>query len=108
MYLIKGVKKNDEKNAAKKLAGAMLAAALLWAPSFGTVDAAVMPDKTITAETDRVLSSLPKMLGYPMNEDIKLEGFYKWYMKSGLTKLAMNNAGSPYDEPYGAYQMMKK
>lgn len=60
MYLIKGVKKNDEKIAAKKLAGAMLAAALLWAPSFGTVDAAVMPDKTITAETDRVLSSLPR------------------------------------------------
>ena len=97
-----------KKIAAKKLAGAMLAAALLWAPSFGTVDAAVMPDKTITAETDRVLSSLPKMLGYPMNEDIKLEGFYKWYMKNGLKKLAMNNAGSPYDEPYGAYQMMKK
>ena len=91
----------------RKLAGAILAASLLWAPSFGVVDAAAMPDKTITAETERVLSDLPMMLGYPMNEDIKLEGFYKWYIKSGLSKLAMNNAGSPYDVPHGAFQMMK-
>lgn len=35
-------------------------------------------------------------LGYPVNQDIRLKGFYKWYVKSGLYSTMMNNAGDPF------------
>lgn len=39
--------------------------------------------------------------GYPLNEDSKLHGFYKWYTSSGTDRLNLNNAGDPMtDEPW--------
>lgn len=35
--------------------------------------------------------------GYPVNNDIKLTGFYKWYLHSGAYKAMANNAGDPFD-----------
>lgn len=35
-------------------------------------------------------------LGYPGNNDIKLEGFYKWYTENNLEAMIINNAGDPF------------
>lgn len=35
-------------------------------------------------------------LGYPVNQNINLKGFYKWYVNSGLYLTMMNNAGDPF------------
>lgn len=43
-----------------------------------------------------MLKERPHFLGYPINQDTELEGFYRWYYESGLYEAAMNNAGDPY------------
>ena len=41
------------------------------------------------------------MFGYPVNEDSPLEGFYRWFVSSGMSKLNLNNVGDPItDEPF--------
>lgn len=37
-------------------------------------------------------------LGYPGNNDVKLHGFYKWYVANNLGSMIINNAGDPYAE----------
>ncbi len=34
-------------------------------------------------------------IGYPVNQDIKLEGFYEWYEKNNVGRAMLNNAGDP-------------
>ena len=33
--------------------------------------------------------------GYPANEQSPLQGFYEWYVSSGMCEVNMNNAGDP-------------
>lgn len=35
-------------------------------------------------------------LGYPGNNDIKLHGFYEWYIGNSLESVIVNNAGDPF------------
>ncbi len=37
-------------------------------------------------------------LGYPGNNDIKLQEFYKWYTGNHLEEMIINNAGDPFSE----------
>lgn len=37
-------------------------------------------------------------LGYPGNNDIRLEEFYRWYTGNNLESMIINNAGDPFDE----------
>lgn len=37
-------------------------------------------------------------LGYPVNEDVRLDGFYEWYLNNGIDHAMLNNAGDPNDE----------
>ena len=37
-------------------------------------------------------------LGYPGNNDIELQGFYKWYVANNLEVMIINNAGDPFSE----------
>ncbi len=41
-------------------------------------------------------------LGYPVNQNIKLAEFYKWFTDSGVCSVMSNNAGDPFsnNEPY--------
>ncbi len=41
-------------------------------------------------------------LGYPVNQNIKLAEFYKWFIDSGVCSVMSNNAGDPFNnnEPY--------
>jgi histidine decarboxylase len=43
-----------------------------------------------------MLEEQPHFVGYPINQDTELHGFYKWYQESGLSQAAMNNVGDPY------------
>jgi len=36
-------------------------------------------------------------LGYPVNQDIRLAGFYEWYAETGIARAMLNNAGDPND-----------
>ncbi len=42
-------------------------------------------------------------MGYPVNHNIQLEGFYKWLMESGTYKVMSNNAGDPFDIHEGGH-----
>lgn len=55
--------------------------------------------KSFDDYTERVAVSRQTYLGYPVNQDIKLDGFYKWYVRKGLYKACSNNAGDPFDGP---------
>lgn len=54
-------------------------------------------------ETDPLLSGVVEQaakfhvyhIGYPVNQDIRLEGFYDWYEKNEVGKAMLNNAGDP-------------
>ena len=37
-------------------------------------------------------------LGYPGNNDIRLEEFYRWYTGNNLESMIINNAGDPFEE----------
>lgn len=37
-------------------------------------------------------------LGYPGNNDIRLEEFYRWYTVNNLESMIINNAGDPFEE----------
>lgn len=37
-------------------------------------------------------------LGYPGNNDIRLEGFYRWYTGNNLESMIINNAGDPFEK----------
>jgi histidine decarboxylase len=51
--------------------------------------------KRLNAFAAEMLKEKPFFLGYPVNQDTNLQGFYKWYFESGLYEAAMNNVGDP-------------
>ena len=53
----------------------------------------------LNAVVDRAEVLHTKHLGYPLNEDVQLDGFYEWYEKNGLDHVMLNNAGDPNEEP---------
>jgi len=48
-----------------------------------------------------------KSMGYPGNEDIRLDGFYEWLLTNKAGHAIMNNAGDPnnYAEDHGSLQI---
>ena len=42
-------------------------------------------------------------MGYPVNHDNRLEGFYQWLMESGAYRVMSNNAGDPFDIHEGGH-----
>lgn len=38
------------------------------------------------------------IMGYPCNQNLRLEGFYKWFMEKKMYLPMMNNAGDPFAE----------
>lgn len=79
------------------LAGVMLVLALaLASPAVAqNVDREKAVDR-LNAFASEMLKNRPHFIGYPVNQDTELEGFYTWYLKSGLYEAAMNNVGDPY------------
>jgi histidine decarboxylase len=50
----------------------------------------------LNSYAEEMLQSRPHFIGYPINQDMELQGFYRWYQESGLYEAAMNNVGDPY------------
>lgn len=47
---------------------------------------------------ENCLANRPVSLGYPVNQNMKLEGFYKWYTGNDMESMMINNAGDPFEE----------
>ena len=47
--------------------------------------------------TERCWASRSLALGYPVNHEMKLDGFYKWYTGNNIEAIMVNNAGDPFD-----------
>ncbi len=62
--------------------------------------------ETYDADTDELLNGVVaraqkihnNQIGYPMNEDVRLDGFYEWYLNNGIQHAALNNVGDPNEE----------
>lgn len=48
--------------------------------------------------TENCLANRSVSLGYPVNQNMKLEGFYKWYTGNDMESMMINNAGDPFEE----------
>lgn len=48
--------------------------------------------------TSECLAERSMTLGYPGNNDIRLEEFYRWYTGNNLESMIINNAGDPFEE----------
>ncbi len=54
-------------------------------------------DELLNAVVERAKDIRNDQIGYPVNEDIRLKGFYEWYLKNDIDKAMLNNAGDPND-----------
>ena len=71
---------------------------------FGLVYACIATAQTITSSGFQKLDQWAKdcinkrslSLGYPGNNDIQLQEFYKWYTANNLEAMIINNAGDPF------------
>lgn len=71
---------------------------------FGTAALAILLEQ-LNAYAAHMLQEKSHFIGYPVYQDTELEGFYKWYMESGLYDAAMNNAGDQYKTKRPAAQL---
>ena len=46
----------------------------------------------------RLLEEKDQNMGYPVNQEMQLSGFYDWLSESGFDSLMANNAGDPFDD----------
>ena len=81
------------------LALALAALLLLTCPASAEQAASYDPaeDPLLQAVADRARDFHENHLGYPLNDDIQLDGFYEWYMENNVGRTMMNNAGDPND-----------
>ena len=54
-------------------------------------------DELLNAVAERANDIRDEQIGYPVNEDVRLKGFYEWYLKNDIDKAMLNNAGDPND-----------
>ncbi len=81
----------------KKILGGILALSLVFElVPVQMAGATEMPDAKLQKLVSNSLSNARISLGYPVNQNIALNEFYKWYVNSGLDTVAMNNAGNPF------------
>ena len=45
-----------------------------------------------------MLDRKDREIGYPLNQNIRLRDFYKWYVENDICSLNLNNAGDPFSE----------
>lgn len=56
--------------------------------------------KQLDEYADYVTKHRLTAFGYPANQELKLKGFYKWYIDSGLYTTMTNNAGDPFNDSH--------
>ena len=95
-----------------KRAGTILICLMILAftyPARGMSEAAFDPgaDPLLRDVAERSHSLHDNSLGYPGNEDIRLDGFYEWFAENRVGHAMLNNAGDPNDvaEDHGALRI---
>lgn len=67
----------------------------------GSVFAGEIPMERLDQFVQKMAGRSHHTIGYPGNQNIELQEFYKWYYESGLCNISMNNVGNPRkDSPY--------
>jgi histidine decarboxylase len=75
----------------KQLIAALLLLALTALPAFaGEVDM-----DRLNAFAQKMVEGKKHAVGYPCNQNVDLQEFYRWFADSGLANVAMNNVGNP-------------
>jgi histidine decarboxylase len=60
-----------------------------------------LPNERLNAFAKRMVERHSQAIGYPVNQNVEMKDFYRWYIESGLADVAMNNVGNPRkDSPY--------
>jgi histidine decarboxylase len=49
----------------------------------------------LDAFAKKVVAEKSQLIGFPGNQNVELEEFYRWYTDSGLANVIMNNVGNP-------------
>lgn len=58
----------------------------------------ILDDKELIKIVRHTYLNLEDTIGYPVNQNSNIIGFYDWYTKTGLCDLMMDNAGDPFDK----------
>jgi histidine decarboxylase len=49
----------------------------------------------LNAFAKKMVEGKKQAIGYPVNQNVDLQEFYRWFADSGLANVAMNNVGNP-------------
>ncbi len=83
----------------KKTLGLAIAACLMAMPVFA--QEAFPGEARLNSYAEAAIANKDFIMGYPCNQNLRLEGFYKWFMENKMYLPMMNNAGDPFVEhPY--------
>lgn len=76
----------------------ILAAMLACATAGMTMAQTIVPSgfSRLDQWTEECLNKRSLSLGYPGNNDIKLQEFYRWYTANNMEAMIINNAGDPF------------
>lgn len=64
----------------------------------GEAFAGSLPMNRLNAFAEDAIERKQHAVGYPVNQDITMKDFYKWFVDSGLCNVSMNNVGNPRKE----------
>lgn len=57
----------------------------------------LVPDPILQSVVNTAHDIKKNSIGYPVNQDIQLEDFYKWYVENDIDKVSLNNVGDPFN-----------
>ena len=83
------------KNLLQKTAG-LAAALVVFSCASVFAEPVDLARERLDKFADYVAERQTKDIGYPLNHNIQLEGFYKWLTDRGIYKVMIDNAGDPY------------
>ena len=86
----------------KKQTAGLMAAFVVLSSAYALAAPVDLAKERLDAYAAHVTERKFENLGYPLNHDIQLEGFYHWLIDSGVYKAMSNNAGDPF-HPHGDY-----
>lgn len=72
----------------------LIAALFLFATSL-PVFAGEIDMNRMNSFAKRIVAEKGQMIGFPGNQNVDLQEFYRWYAESGLADVSMNNVGNP-------------
>ena len=55
----------------------------------------------LDAWAENVVAAKRASMGYPVNQNIQLDRFYKWYLANNLENVGLNNVGDPFGKAGG-------